>query len=41
MSTVFFLHSILYAWMAWNLYHPNFHHQKGVNPELRFRPSYR
>lgn len=28
MSTVFFLLSILYAWMAWNLYHPNFHHQR-------------
>jgi len=29
MSTFFFLLSILYAWMAWNLYHPNFRHQKG------------
>ena len=29
MSTFFFLLSILYAWMAWNLYHPIFHHQKG------------
>jgi hypothetical protein len=28
MSTVFFLLSILYAWMAWNLHHPNFHHQR-------------
>ena len=29
MSTVFLLLSILYVWMAWNLYHPNFHHPKG------------
>ena len=28
MSTIFLLLSILYVWMAWNLYHPNFHHSK-------------
>jgi acetyl esterase/lipase len=28
MSTAFFLLSILYAWMAWNLYYPNFQHPK-------------
>ena len=28
MTTVFFLLSILYAWIAWNLFNPNFHHQK-------------
>ncbi len=28
MTTLFFLFSLLFAWQAWNLYHPNFDHPK-------------
>ena len=28
MSTLFFLLSLLFAWQAWNLYHPNFDNPK-------------
>lgn len=28
MSTLFFLFSLLFAWQAWNLYHPNFDHPR-------------